>query len=213
VAILLLSALGEDVSPAALAPFEKDDFYTSFPYERHASVGVNLHVLDALCWLPPEPGRRAKIAKLLSFIEGSRLHRTYWIDKWHISPYYATSHAVAVLGRLHTQQPLAEELCAPALEWIRKTQREDGSFGYYAQATAEETAYAVVALARAGKLSVASDAQRLRRAAAYLRVEAARASTFRLETPPLWIDKCLYNPPRIVAAILEAALHLADTRA
>jgi halimadienyl-diphosphate synthase len=203
VAIVLLTARGDDVSPSALQRFEAPGGYVSFPYERHPSVGVNVHVLDAFLHLPVNAENEARIAKLLGFLQDHRTGGTYWLDKWHVSPYYATAHVVAVLSQLDRER--WDCLCGPALEWIRSTQRDDGGWGAYQPATAEETAYAVVALARAAAGGEA-DRERIQRGAAFIR---SRRSEGESSHPPLWIDKCLYCPTRVVDAIIETALALA----
>ena len=46
---MLLHDLGESVDPRVLQTFAgADGAYVSFPYERHSSVGVNVHVLHTL---------------------------------------------------------------------------------------------------------------------------------------------------------------------
>lgn len=208
VAIVLLAALGETPSIAALRPFERDGCYASFPYERHPSIGVNAHVLDALLAVPRTAEIEATIARVVGFLAEGRSNHTYWFDKWHISPYYATAHAAVVLEQVSgSSAGRATELAATALEWIRETQREDGSWGFYDAATSEETAYALLALGRS-RARRRDDDDRLRRGVAYLRAKggATPASPW----PPLWIDKCLYTPPSVVAAAVEAGLRAAS---
>lgn len=209
VAIALLCARGEPVSPLALQQFAKSEYYTSYEFERHPSIGVNVHILDALDRLPPAPVTEQRIQQLLGFIAETRKYGIYWIDKWHISPYYATGHTVAVLAGLRApHNKRAAALCPPALEWIRATQREDGSWGYYKAATSEETAYAVLALTRAPALREPGDDERIRRGASYIKAQLAESGA--AELPPLWIDKTLYYPARIVQALFASVLHLAE---
>jgi hypothetical protein len=95
---------------------------------------------------------------------------------------------------------------ARAREWLRQTQNDDGSWGFYGQPTIEETAYALLALAH-GPVSVA-DRQRCLAGLRFLRAslrepgESGAATDF----PPLWIDKCLYTPTLVVRAVIEAAM-------
>ncbi|WP_437677172.1 hypothetical protein [Sorangium sp. So ce131] len=207
VAILLLRSMGYDVKADALSPFERDGHYASYPYERHASSGVNMHVLDTLKWLPPTPERSAQIGRILTFLADTRTHGTYWIDKWHISPYYATAHALAALADLpEPHSHVADELARTALDWVRQTQNADGSWGFYDRPTAEETAYGVLALRHARRLALPEDDWRLELAVDYL------LSRHDAEHPPLWIEKCLYTPRNIVNAAIEAALQGASRR-
>ena len=84
-------------------------------------------------------------------------------------------------------------------EWLRQSQNDDGSWGFYGLPTAEETAYGLLALV--GSLEEA-DRVRCQLAANYL----AAARSKNVSHPPLWIDKCLYIPPLVVHAAIEAAL-------
>ncbi len=79
------------------------------------------------------------------------------------------------------------------------TQNQDGSWGFYGMSTAEETAYCVLALRRlVARQPALVDA--VEHGRAYLKRHADDAH------PSMWIDKCLYHPPRIVAATIEGAL-------
>jgi len=196
VALLLLHTLGEPVNPRVLEAFEgKDGSFVSFPYERHSSVGVNLHVLHALLKVPGYPAARRSINRIVDYLADQH-SGLYWIDKWHISPLYATAHAVLVLDELPTN-PI-QHLVEQSREWLRHVQNADGSWGFYGQPTAEETAYGLLALT-AGAYDP-RDAARCAAAARYL--QQVRDEEF----PPLWIDKCLYTPPLIVGAAIDAAL-------
>ncbi len=199
VALTLLHEAGIAAQPTALQQFEREDYFVSFPYERHPSTGVNIHVLQALLRYPDYPGRDGAIAKILRFLAAARQHGTYWIDKWHISPFYATSRALIALNELpaeyhRTGAPLSEA----AVEWLLQMQSEDGAWGFYHIPTCEETAYALL-----GLRSLEAPSERVHRAIvsgmAYLERQQAAPR------PALWIDKCLYHPTRIVAAAIEAA--------
>ena len=200
VALLLLHDMGERVDPTVLKAFEAPDgSFVSFPYERHSSVGVNLHVLHALARVPGYPNAEAAIERILSYLADQH-NGLYWLDKWHISPLYATSHAVCVLEDLAPgQRWRVTHLVNRSREWLRQSQNDDGSWGFYGLPTAEETAYGLLALV--GSLEEA-DRVRCQLAANYL----AAARSKNVSHPPLWIDKCLYIPPLVVHAAIEAAL-------
>jgi halimadienyl-diphosphate synthase len=198
VAIWLLRREGWTVDDVTLEPFAREQLYVSFPYERHPSTGVNMHVMQALAALPSTPQRRARIRSQIEYLAHSRTYGTYWTDKWHISPLYATCHAVIALSELPAAfHSLRAPLLARAADWIRHTQRSDGLWGLCGMPTAEETAYAVIALAALPERRE-EDVVRIARAADVLRhVDTAH--------PALWIDKCLYYPPAIVESVLRAA--------
>ena len=209
VALILLNELGQSVDPTILQTFASaNGYFVSFPLERHSSVGVNLHVLHALLRVPGYPDREAVIDRLLDYFEAQQIGGSYWLDKWHISPYYATAHALRVFAELPpSRRDRVEPLVTRAREWLRQTQTSDGQWGFYAGPTAEETAYAVLALSTEDwETSAPGDRQRclaaLRHLSAALATDPAdEAPLF----PPLWIDKCLYSPPRIIRATIEAA--------
>jgi halimadienyl-diphosphate synthase len=200
VALLLLHDMGERVDPTVLKAFEADDgSFASFPYERHSSVGVNVHVLHALARVPGYPGAERAIERILDYLADQH-NGVYWLDKWHISPMYATAHVLCAVEDLAPEQRRrVAHLLERSREWLRQSQNGDGSWGFYGQPTLEETAYGLLALARTGR---DRDRAHCEAAARYI----AAASTETISHPPLWIDKCLYVPPLVVDAAIEAAL-------
>ena len=209
VALILLHELGETVDPSCLRKFASPDgHFASFGHERHASVGVNLHVLHALLRVPGYPDVERAVDQLLDYAFGQQIGGLYWVDKWHVSPYYATAHALCVLGELpESRRDAVEPQIERTREWLRQTQNADGSWGFYGQATAEETAYAVLALASADAARVSErDRHACARGAGYLRdISSAHRPGDAQTLPPLWIDKCLYTPTLIVQSVVEAA--------
>jgi halimadienyl-diphosphate synthase len=202
VALLMLHAAEGGGSAASLRAFTAPDgTFASFPYERHGSVGVNAHVLHALLRVPGYPDGDSAIARLVDYLGESQIAGAYWIDKWHISPYYATTHVLAVLAECRPEQRASvEEAVGRARAWIRQTQNVDGSWGHYDRPTAEETAFAILALARGGDRK-AGDRRRVARALAYLRENGREGTGW----TPLWIDKCLYTPRLVVRAVIDSA--------
>jgi halimadienyl-diphosphate synthase len=200
VALLLLHDIGERVDPTVLKTFEAEDgSFVSFPYERHSSVGVNVHVLHALARVPGYPGADRAIERILDYLADQH-SGVYWLDKWHISPLYATAHVLCAVEDLAPEQrQRVTHLIERSREWLRHSQNHDGSWGFYGQPTVEETAYGLLALARR-----ADERDRLHCEAAARYLTTANAE--KISHPPLWIDKCLYVPPLVVNAAVEAAL-------
>jgi len=182
--------------------------FRGFPYERHSSVGVNLHVLHALVRVPGYPDRARTVDRLLDYLADQQTAGLYWVDKWHISPYYATAHALRILDEVPAAHAARmEPIGRRSREWLRQTQNSDGSWGFYGQPTAEETAYALLALARGGPATAPRDRDHCATAARYLTADAQRrAGAADHSFPPLWIDKCLYTPTLVVQAVIDAAL-------
>jgi halimadienyl-diphosphate synthase len=203
VALLLLADIGESVDVGVLKAFEASDgSFVSFPYERHSSVGVNAHVLHALARIPGYPDADKAIDNILDYLSDQH-SGLFWIDKWHISPLYATAHVLSVLEELApARRQRLGPMVARSREWLRQSQNADGSWGFYGQPTAEETAYGLLALAADNHIDT-RDRVRCDAAAAYL----TTAVETNVAHPPLWIDKCLYVPPLIVNAAVEAALN------
>jgi squalene cyclase len=121
-----------------------------------------------------------------------------WADRWHASAYYATYCVLLALVD-HAPGAAARAAVDRAVGWLLATQRADGSWGRWG-GTAEETAYAVLALAGAGR----PDDTRV--AAAIVRGRH-RLSEWdgRADGPALWHDKDLYRPTLIVHAAVLAA--------
>lgn len=210
VALIFLAELGHSPDPMVLESFAlPEGNFASFRYERHSSVGVSLHVLHALLRVPGYANQERTIDRLLDYLAYQQIGGLYWLDKWHISPYYATAHALCVLKELSPQQAARmRPLIDQARAWLRQTQNRDGSWGFYGWPTAEETAYGLLALASAGPAGLgARDRTSCDAAARYLQQAVAVASVDGHELyPPLWIDKCLYTPTLVVRAVVASAL-------
>jgi hypothetical protein len=151
-------------------------------------------------------GQRQRVQQLVDFLAGIRPSgMPYWLDKWHSSPYYATSHAIITCLTLDKV-----EFVNSALEWLIYTQNKNGSWGY-AMPTAEETALVVQALIHYA---------RMRGWTKHLREVAQRGVHF-LRTsfqpyilnnaPNLWVCKNRYSPYLIVRSTVLSALILGDS--
>ncbi|MBI2318249.1 MAG: hypothetical protein HYU75_14940 [Betaproteobacteria bacterium] len=149
VALLLLRSLGEATDASVLRSFvTRDGYFATFEYERHPSIGVNLHVLHALLEVPGYPDCDRVVDRLCYYIGAEQKEDGYWLDKWHISPIYATAHALCVFARLPGSRVLrARQVVGRAGVWLEESQNPDGSWGWLGMSTAEETAYALLALA------------------------------------------------------------------
>jgi hypothetical protein len=208
VALLLLHDLGERVDPKVLQAFEASDgSFVSFPYERHSSVGVNVHVLHALARVPGYPDSARAQSRIVDYLADQH-NGLYWIDKWHISPLYATAHVLSVFEDLPAELVArGKSLVERSREWLRQSQNADGSWGFYGQPTAEETAYGLLGLVAQPDLSQ-RDLSHCQAAADYLKATVASG----VPHAPLWIDKCLYLPPLVVNAAIDAGLNAWNLR-
>jgi hypothetical protein len=194
-ALCALARLGSPRSPGCLAAYaEPDGHFACFPHERTPSSSANAHVLQAL----DACGHRHATARLAAWLCDRQEADGSWRDKWHASAYYATACCVLAL-RGHAGARVADALRG-AVDWVLDTQRPDGSWGRWS-GTYEETAYAVQILCRAGHGEAVAHA-----------LGTGRACLPRLREephPPLWHDKDLYTPVRIVHAEGLAASRLA----
>jgi halimadienyl-diphosphate synthase len=197
----LLHRAGEAASLAGLRQFEQPGYFSCFPYERNTSVSANIHVLDAFVSSPLRSLHETAIAKILSYLRDQRQDGCYWQDKWHISPYYATSQLVLAAHEI------AGDLLAPTYRWLLDTQRPDGSWGL-AEGTSEETAYAVQALLTLAARPEKALRGALDRGARYLADRFDDA-----DYPELWIGKGLYTPYPVVRAAVIGALQQYQTAA
>jgi halimadienyl-diphosphate synthase len=191
----VLRRFGRPTDLKALLHYEQDVHYRCFDLEADPSISTNVHMLGALrqAGLNPE---HPSVSKVVQFLFRTQTLRLFWLDKWHASPYYPTTHAViACAGYL-------DWLVNDAVYWIIETQSPDGSWGYYTP-TAEETAYCLQALVAWKRQGGQAPDDVLKRGAAWLADHAEPPY------PPLWIGKCLYCPELVVRSAILSALMMA----
>ncbi len=199
----LLIQGGYQVEPAILNRFENKEthIFRTYDYERNISIGTNVHALETLSLMPDYPNRYEVQEHIMLMLLDQRKYNVYWVDKWHASPYYATSHALVALLQGDYYLTTA---CRRTIDWILHTQRDNGAWGFFEASTAEETAYALIALLHYNRHEPV-DRALLQRGAAYL----AQAYEEALSShPELWLGKCLYIPYDVVRSAILAALIL-----
>ncbi len=203
VAARMLALAGRSVDPGVLRCFEDPETRTfrTFSFERNASVSTNAHSLEALALMPDYPDRQEVWDRVVTMLLASRKYQSYWTDKWHASPFYATSHVLISL--LHSGESLISE-CLGSIDWMIHMQMGDGSWGYFDRGTAEETAYVLLTLLRFQQRFGAVDSDVLKRGASYLWRAADSNGTY----PDLWIAKSLFAPEGVVRSAILAAMHL-----
>lgn len=204
VALHVLALGGQPAEPQVLRVFEepKTRTFRTFAFERNLSVGTNIHALEALALMPDYPDRQVVWESVIAAtLLDQQLYQSYWIDKWHASPYYATAHVLIALLKEQEYQLVNH---SQAIDWMLHMQREDGSWGYFGRGTFEETAYVLLALLHYHRHIAPIKADVLRRGAAYL----APAIQTTPHYPQMWIAKTLYAPEGIISAAIWAALAL-----
>jgi len=204
-----LARLGAGRDPDCLSGYELSTHFTTWPGERGHSTSVNAHVLEALGgWLGAGMGTSSGLLTTVDKISRWLCQRQQpdgrWVDRWHVSAYYATACCVHALDRFGRGGSSAA--VHKAVRWVLATQRTDGSWGRW-EGTVEETAYAMQILLqrRCGPDDLVDRVAR--RGYAYLLREIDRETH-----PALWIDKDLYVPAAIVRAAALSAVHSAQRR-
>ena len=188
-----LSRYGVEKNVDFILSFEEEDYFRCFDLENDPSISANVHVLGALRQAGVKK-ENPSVRKIIHFLQNSKQFDTYWDDKWHISPYYTTTHAVMVCSGYEN------ELVAPAVDWLINTQKSDGSWGIF-ESTPEETAYTIQALWLWNQNVRNIPKEILYRGKIWL-------EEHQQEYPPLWIGKCLYSPRLVIDSAIQCALSL-----
>jgi len=178
----------------AVLSYREPDHFRCFPQEANPSNSAHAHILGALRAAGLQHDDLA-VQIALRYLERGRTRDGYWYDKWHLSPYYVTSHVIIACAGY------APELVLQAVKWMIATQGADGAWGAYLP-TAEETAYCIQALWvwTQHQANQPSATAAVRRALPWLQDHAAPPY------PPLWIGKCLYCPEHVIRSAVQSAL-------
>lgn len=164
--------------------------------EANPSLSTNIHAIGALRTAGFSETHPI-VKKVLYFLKSAQNKNNFWLDKWHASPYYTTCHAII------SATGYADWLVETAVSWLKATQHEDGSWGNYIH-TAEETAYALQALAIRQRDTGENHFDAIQRGAAWL------VNNFDGTHPPLWVGKVLYSPTLVNDSTVYSALCLAE---
>ncbi len=190
-----LLRFGIEKDLASVLLYEEKDHFRCFDLEANPSISANIHVLGALGQAGLDQNN-SSVKKVVRFLHKAKGTNLFWVDKWHISPYYATAHAVIACAGL------ANHIVEESVEWLLKTQNADGSWGTYLK-TAEETAYAIQALWIWNEKVARVPKGAMKKGARWLTENLDRPY------PPLWIGKCLYSPNLVIRSAVISAMALA----
>lgn len=191
----VLTRFGYAVDIDAVYYYEEPDHFRCYELETSASISANVHILEAFRQTGLKREHPA-VQKALGFLRANQQEEGCWLDKWHTSPYYATSHAI--ISALSYDRELVET----AIRWILRTRNPDGSWGFF-MPTAEETAYALQALCIWAMNGGKVDKSLIKHSASWL------ADHMEPPFPSLWITKTLYYSEWIVRSEIISALALA----
>ncbi len=192
----VLTRLGAPPDLDTILGYEDTEHFRCFPLELNPSLSANIPVLGALRQAGLEV-MHPVVQKVAQFLRRNQSASAFWADKWHVSPYYATAHAIIACAGY------CDELVRGAVDWVLGTQNPDGAWGYY-MPTAEETAYCIQALSVWNRHQSHPVVEPVRSGAAWLADhydDGARQ--------PLWIGKCMYYPGLVVQSAVLSALYLA----
>ena len=183
---------GHTPDVASLLSYDAGDHFLCFRFEADPSTSTNIHLLSAYKAIGYDR-EHPIVQKIRKFLLLKRDPNGIWNDKWHLSPYYPTAHAIIACAGYD------EELVSIAVKQLFVTQNLDGSWGTQLP-TAEETAYALQALCTWKKHGHPVDEMVLRKGGQWL------ANHVDPPYPSLWIGKCLYSPVRVVKSAILSAL-------
>ncbi|MEW5958431.1 MAG: hypothetical protein AB1801_11940 [Chloroflexota bacterium] len=185
-------------NPRIFEHYEVEDHFRCFSFERNISLDIHVHIVDTLKAMPDFPRRDEMLLKALNTL-GRYLTDDYIVDKWHISPYYSTSHAIIGLTGL------SDNIIQKQIKWLLNTQQANGSWTFYPhfpQAALEETAYVLMALMTVYEKKGNIPFEVIERGFRYMEQNYRPAE----KLPSLWISKVLYNPYHIVEAVLQSTM-------
>ena len=129
---------GRFLDTDSLLSYESDENFLCFKLEVDPSTSTNIHILSALKAAGYDHLHPA-VRKILNFLLKHRMANGMWVDKWHLSPYYPTAHAIISCTGYE------DEMVERAVQELLASQGANGAWGN-PQPTAEETAYALQAL-------------------------------------------------------------------
>jgi halimadienyl-diphosphate synthase len=197
----VLAKNGIFISPSILEPYYMKGHFVTYGFEEtESSVTTNIHILDFLKDYGNFSRSQEIKEHILQFLRKEMKCPGYWIDKWHASIYYPTSHAVIALS--HIDNVLASK----AVSWILETQNENGMWGYEG-GSIEETTYAVQALLYYHMHVERIDLEPVAKAMPHICVVNMK------ECPEFWVAKGLYVPTNILTSAIASALNMYKTAA
>lgn len=192
----ILAHNGVFVPLSVFKPYFTGSHFVTYGFETESSVTTNLHILEFLKEYKDIPQVQDITEHILKFLWKEIKNPGYWIDKWHASVYYPTSHAIIALSELDNL------LASKSISWILKNQNENGTWGMKG-GSIEETAYAVQGLLYYHMHVEHIDLECVSKAIPYL-----NTSIKKIEHPEFWVAKGLYVPTNILTSTVISALNM-----
>jgi halimadienyl-diphosphate synthase len=190
---LLFCRSGFDPDVSVFRSFLYGDQIMCFPGETHKAVTHLAHLVEALNVSNKKDLELKELA--MKDVLSLQIKPGVWLDKWHVSPYYATSQVL-----LSCEKDLPSSVVSNSLSWLTDSQNSDGGWGEIVS-TIEETSYVVLAIANNHTISEEQREQMFQSARVFFQNAPEKYVD-------MWIDKNLYCPFNVVRAAYIAAQRL-----
>lgn len=194
----VLARLGHEPDPAVFDRFWKGRFFVTYQVQDRGQAGPNIHSLEALA-LSSHPERDRLIDATIRFLRTQMIDGNHFVDEWHLSPAYPTSHAIYAF---HLTEEALMERC---VSFFLDTQSDDGSWGFIDNGnglgTLEETAFALQGLLYYNNHVESIDPSPLVRGIQYVLDNYPTA-----KHPEMWMAKVLNAPENIIDSLIIGAL-------
>jgi hypothetical protein len=193
---IVLNYVGREPDPRVFDAYWRRDHFVTYTVESKGRVGPNLHALEAIA-LSSHPDREDLVDATLRWLRGHMVDGRYFQDDWHLSPAYATSHAIYAL---HLTEEALMERC---VSFLIDTQSDDGSWGFISNGnglgTLEETAFALQGLLYYDHHVQRVDPDIIHRGMGYMLDNYPTA-----KYPEMWVAKVLYAPGNIIESLVHS---------
>ncbi|MFS8131463.1 MAG: prenyltransferase/squalene oxidase repeat-containing protein [Candidatus Dojkabacteria bacterium] len=194
-----------EISQDTFQFYKRGEVYVCFPFELDPSVSTYVHFLGALNSIK-SISKNLEIDRIniIKYIYLFQEPMGFWFDKWHISPFYTTSHLLIELLKYNNGSDVEFN---KALEWIIDSQNIDGGWGYFDKSTIEETAYVLEFLIYYYKEYTVdkSNLELISKGIEYLKSKGSVEEEF---ISSLWIDKGLYSTKTINKVLFLCVIYL-----
>ncbi|MCB8943862.1 MAG: hypothetical protein H6658_08905 [Ardenticatenaceae bacterium] len=194
VSYTILSWAGMQPNDGPFRRFWGADYYLNYPDELVSSISANIHALASLRYQPDNPQHLHMAERITSWLREQMARKGQFHDKWHFSPIYATSRAIAVLADWDN------EMARQCLDFLLVQQNRNGGWGSVGAVNLEETSYATLGLMVAHRKGLLPDKGPLKMADAFLKKHIGCRPV-----EPFWIGKTLYQPVGVAHAYVYGA--------
>jgi hypothetical protein len=194
----VLTRTGQEPDPHVLDGFWKGEYFVTYKVHDRGQPGPNIHALEAMAG-SSHPEREDIVEATLRFLRGRMRDGNHFVDEWHLSPAYPTSHAIFAF---HLTEEALMERC---VSFFLDTQLQDGSWGFVDNGnglgTLEETAFALQGLLYYHLNVEHIDVAPIRQGVEYVLAHYPTA-----RHPEMWMAKVLNAPENIIDALIIGSL-------